>query len=359
MSHRVRVGVVSTSNWADRAHLPALKSHPRADIAAICGRNRVRAEEMANKYDVPRVFTDYREMIERGNLDALIVAVPDDLHYSVTMDALDAGLHVVCEKPLALNVEQARAMYEKAQAARVKHMVFFTWRWMPHFQYLKELVDAGHVGVPLVFHGEFLMGYGWDGEYRWRFDRRRANGVLGDLGSHMIDFARWYMGDISRVSSHLATFASPANTAAALCEPANDSVLLMLEFENGSQGMIHVSVTAHVGERRADRQIRLYGRSGTLESHFGDSGAEIRGVRQDEGPFRVLPVPDRIWGDVDRNYPFGVLTRQPVGDRLFIDAILEDRPLSPSFHDGLKVQEVIEAAVESHTSGRWVSVASG
>ena len=353
------MGVVSTSNWADRAHLPALKSHPRAVVAAICGRNRGRAEEMARKYEIPRVFADYREMIDQGDLDALIIAVPDDLHYSVTMHALGAGLHVVCEKPLALNLEQARAMHEKAEAVGVKHMVFFTWRWMPHFRYLKELVDTGYVGTPLVFHGDFLMGYGWDGQYRWRLDRRRANGVLGDLGSHMIDFARWYMGDISRVSAQLATFAGPPTTASAPSEPANDSVLLMLEFENGSQGMIHVSVTAHVGERRADRQIRLYGRSGTLESHFRDSGAEIRGVRQDEDPFRVLPVPDSIWGDVDRNHPFGVLTRQPVGDRLFIDAILEDRPLSPSFHDGLKVQEVIEAAVESHSRGCCVSVASG
>ncbi len=98
MSQSVRVGVVSTSWWADKMFLPALKSHAQADVVAICGRNRTRAEEMAGKYGVRAVFADYRKMIEQGGLDAVIVGVPDDLHYEVTMQALHAGLHVLCEQ---------------------------------------------------------------------------------------------------------------------------------------------------------------------------------------------------------------------------------------------------------------------
>src|SRR5919201_368833 len=101
MSQPLRVGVVGTSWWADWMHLPSLKGHPHAQIAAICGRDRARADEMARKYDIPRVFTDYRAMTEQGDLQALTVGVPDDLHYAITMDALAAGLHVLCEKPLA------------------------------------------------------------------------------------------------------------------------------------------------------------------------------------------------------------------------------------------------------------------
>ena len=123
MTEKVRVGVIGTSGYADIAHLPRVKSHPGAELAAICGRNRARAEEMAGKYGIPLVFTDYRNMIEKGALDALIVSTPDDLHYPMTMDALDAGLHVLCEKPLALNRTEAKQMYEKAEGAGVKHMV--------------------------------------------------------------------------------------------------------------------------------------------------------------------------------------------------------------------------------------------
>jgi len=146
MSQPLRVGVVGTSWWADWMHLPSLKDHPHAQIAAICGRDRVRADEMAAKYDIPQVFTDYRAMIEQGHLQALIVAVPDDLHYAITMDALAAGLHVLCEKPLASNARQAREMYEKAEAAGVKHMVLFTYRWLPQYQYLRELTTQGYLG---------------------------------------------------------------------------------------------------------------------------------------------------------------------------------------------------------------------
>ena len=125
---KIRVGVVGTSWWADEMHLPSLKSHPRAEVVAICGRDATRANAMAAKYAIAQVFSDYRAMIERANLHALIVSVPDDLHYAVTMAALEAGLHVVCEKPLALNATQARAMYELAEAKRVKHLTYFTWR---------------------------------------------------------------------------------------------------------------------------------------------------------------------------------------------------------------------------------------
>ncbi len=132
MKDRVRVGVIGTSWYADFMHLAALKSHPNAHIAAICGRNRERAEELARKHDIPRAFTDYRAMIDQAGLDAVVVCTPDDLHYPMTMAALDAGLHVLCEKPLALTLTQARAMLAKAESAGVRHMTYFTHRWEPH-----------------------------------------------------------------------------------------------------------------------------------------------------------------------------------------------------------------------------------
>lgn len=362
---QVRVGVVSTSWWADLMFLPSLKSHPRTEITAICGRNRDRAAEMAGKYDIPHVFTDYREMIEQGNLQALVIAAPDDLHYAMTMDALDAGLHVLCEKPLALKAGQAREMYEKAEAVGVKHMVLFTWRWVPHFQYLRSLVEEGYIGRCFHCQFRFLGGDGRDGQYAWRFDRKRANGILGDLGSHMIDFARWYIGDIAKVSAHLATFVDRPGPDDQPLDPANDSALLTVEFVNGAQGFIQVSAVAHVADRLIEQGVVLHGEAGALECDVlfegAEAGATIRGTRHHAERFQTLPVPDYLWGDVNRADSFsaqvlGLFTRQPVGCRLFIDAIIEDRPVSPNFYDGLKVQEVIDAALESHRSGGWVSL---
>ena len=166
MSNNVRIGVVGTSGWTDFMFGPALQSHPRAEWAAVCGRNRSRAEEMAAKYSVPQVFTDYREMIAHGNLNALIVAAPDDQHYEIALHAIAAGLHVLCEKPLALTAQHARAMYEAAEAARVRHTVLFTYRWMPFFRYVRDLIEQGAIGR--CYHCEFryLTGYARQPDYQ-------------------------------------------------------------------------------------------------------------------------------------------------------------------------------------------------
>ncbi len=92
MTEQARIGIVGTSGWSDFLHLPSLKSTPQAALVAICGRNRARAAELAQKYAIPQVFTDYREMLEKGSLEALVVATPDALHYPIVMDALDAIL---------------------------------------------------------------------------------------------------------------------------------------------------------------------------------------------------------------------------------------------------------------------------
>jgi predicted dehydrogenase len=361
MTDQVRVGVIGTSWYADLAHLPRVKSHQCAELKAICGRNRARAEEMAKKYGIPLVFTDYREMIEKGDLDAVIVSTPDDLHYPMTMDALDAGLHVLCEKPFALNRTQAKEMYEKAQAAGVKHMVCFTYRWMPSYRYLKQLVDEGYVGRCFHCRFSYLGGYARAAQYRWKFDRRRGLGALGDLGSHMIDLARWYVGDIVRVSACLNAFVERPGPGGQTLDPANDAAFLAVEFESGALGVIEISTVAHTGDRGQEQQVRLYGQSGTLATDWSFIEGEIRGVRQDEKQWQALSVPDELWDGVDRAQPpimqvSEAFLRQPIGDRLFIDAILQDRPVVPSFYDGLKAQEVIDAALQSHEQGRWVSL---
>ena len=122
-------------------------------------------------------------MISRGKLDALAVVTPEDQHHPMTMAAMDAGLHALCDKALALSADEAKAMYERAEARDLRHLVYFTCRWMPEVRYARELVEQGAVGR--LFHCElrFFGGHGRGNAYRWRFDRRRSNGALSDMGS--------------------------------------------------------------------------------------------------------------------------------------------------------------------------------
>lgn len=360
MSSKVRVGIVGTSGWADFMYLPALQSHPQAEVTAICGRNRDSAEQMAVKYNIPKVFTDYKDMINRGGLDAVLIGAPDNLHYEMTLQSISAGLHVLCDKPLAVTAQEAGEMYQAAETAKVKHMVLFTYRWMPFFRYVHDLIDQGYVGRG--YHAEFryLMGYARQKEYQWRFDQKRANGALGDLGVHMIDLARWLMGDITRVSAHLGVFVDRPGADGGIIDPANDSAFMLIEFATGMHGTIHASVVAHLADRFIQQQVKVYGEAGTLEIDYQyggpEAGATIHVARNEDQQFQTLEVPAIYWGDVSRTDPWEVFTKQSAGCRAFIDAIVEDHPVTPNFYDGYKAQQVIGAAMNSHRLAKWISV---
>ena len=252
-------------------------------------------------------------------------------------------------------------MYEKATAAGVKHMAYFTYRWIAPYRYMHELIDQDYLGRCFDCNLRYLGGHGRAAQYGWRFDGQRSHGILGDLGSHMIDLARWFAGDIARVSAHLATYVERPGANGAILDPANDAAVLAVEFVNGAHGVIQVSAVAHVGDRGQEQHIILHGAGGTLEADYNFQSTEVRGAGQAEEQLQVLPIPDELRGHVDASAPFftqmfQAFGAESIGTRLFIDAIREDRPLSPSFYDGWKAQEVVEAAVESHRTGTWITL---
>lgn len=362
MTETVRFGVIGTSWWTDLIHLPALAADRRVALMAISGRNAERAREVADKYGISAVYTDYRDLIAQADLDAILIATPDDLHCEMTMAALDAGLHVLCEKPLALNASDAKAMYDRAEAAHVHHMAYFTWRWMPHIRYMRELIDQGVLGR--LYHAQlsFIMGGGLSPEYQWRLDRTRANGVLGDLGSHMFDLARYLAGDVTRVSAHLASHVRHTGSDGRPVEPANDSALALLEFAGGAQGGVHVSVVARVADPFFEQEVVLHGEEGSLKAGLTIGGGQQLQLAKGGEPMLPLTIPEHYWEGVDTSLPFfdqfGMLftSSQPIGSRLFVDGILENRPVAPSFYEGWKAQQIIDAAIASNERGCWVAV---
>jgi predicted dehydrogenase len=218
---------------------------------------------------------------------------------------------------------------------------------------MHNLIADGYIGRCYHCNFRFFAGFSRDTRYRWRYDRRRANGCLADLGAHMIDLARWYVGDIARVSAHLTTSVGRDGIDGQPLDPANDSAVMTVAFANGSQGVIHVSAVAHCGTS----MVELHGESGTLSALVTFGGGTVQGARHDEPGIHALPIPDELWGDASPTRSLDVLTQHPVGERAFIDAILADRPVTPNFYDGWKAQEVIEGALTSHRSECWVDLA--
>lgn len=243
-------------------------------------------------------------------------------------------------------------------------MTFFTYRWLPHCRYAHRLLAEGYVGRPRHLQARFFAGYGRAGRYGWRWDAGRAAGMLGDAGSHLIDLARWWVGDVVAVAADVRTFvprAAPTGEAAL----ANDAALLALRFADGAQGSVHVSAVVHTAERGLEQRLTLHGEAGTLEAEtalpFPLVHWRLQGARAADAAFADLPLPADLAGQLDPALPpaerlWAMFRTQPVGDRAFVDAIRSGRPAAPSFYDGWKAQQVIDAALEASRTGRWVTI---
>lgn len=361
MADRTRIGIIGTSWWTSLMYLPALKSHADAEIAAICGRDAERTKALAQQHGIPRVYGDYWEMLSEGGLDGVIVSTPDDQHRAMTLAVIEAGLPVLCEKPMALSGAEAAQMYDAARMADIRHMVMFTWRWQPCFQYLKALVDEGFVGK--LYRAQFSYNSGsWrDDRYEWRRDGARANGILGDVGSHMIDMARWVLGDeIVAVSADAPNLMH--RTALDGRQPNTDAAHLTVRFRGGAQGIIDAMALAHLGDNAFRIVARLDGAEGSIEVLLAPLGSapdmRIRAVRGDDRLVRELQIPERYLAGHDPADALAIYRRNPVGARLFVDAIRGGFQPEPGFDAGLAVQRVIDAALQSHSERRWVDVIS-
>lgn len=357
---KVRLGVIGTSGWTDLIYLGKLKDDPLIEVSAICGRNGERTAAVAAQHGIGSSYTDYRALLAHPGLDGVIIATPDDEHMAMTLDAIREGLHVLCEKPLANSATDARRMLGAAEAAGVKHMVMFTWRWQPHFQYVKAILDEGSLGRIYRAQFSFITSFALDRNYQWRMDPARANGVVGDLGSHMIDIGNWMLGEVAGVSADLGTAWSRDGIAGHEGPTGNDYAHLTLRYASGVQGVVDVTNVSHNGDRLVKHVVRIEAENGALELEHVFTGA-LAGVTLRRfgsgGEPETLTVPDSFYGASNPDDFLDVYATEPVGARGFGRAIRDGTKPSPDFADGVRAQAVVDAALRSNRERRWVEVA--
>jgi levoglucosan dehydrogenase len=368
MSHQatVRVGLVGTSWWAEAMYLPALAEHPIGHITAVCGRDLDRTRGVATKWAIAHAYTDWEAMFDSGQIDAVIIASTNETHHEITMAALDRGLPVLCEKPLGMNIAEARQMADAARQRDVITMVPFTYRFMPTNQYVKRLITDGYVGQPYHLSMRYFAGYARDGAYAWRFDQAKAgSGILGDLGSHWLDMARWFLGEVIAVSAQSDRFVSRApRTDGTAYTQAEDSAVILARFESGASATLQVSAVCWEGTPFGQiHELDLHGSGGTLHAvNDWDHVQEVRGVSAGEGgPARSLSIPDAIWNGaphspVHDTYRY-IFRRTEAMTRGWVTAIAEGRPIEPDLLTGARVQQLVAAAITSAaTDGAWQAV---
>ena len=356
----VRVGVLGTSWWADSMYLPALAAHPDAELVGICGRTAATTRALATQWAIPWASTDSDEFLDPQRLDAVVVATPNDTHEALTMTALDRGLHVLCEKPIATNAAAAERMARRAKETGAITLVPFTYRYMPTNQYVKRLIDDGFVGRAFHLNMRYFTGFARSGEYSWRFDTELAgSGVLGDLGSHWLHVARWLIGEVVEIGCITSRFIEreprPDGTA---YDSGEDSAQITVRFESGAYGTLQMSAVCWEGsDFNQTHHLDLHGSDGTIYAYNDWSTVqEVRGVRANApGPAAVMAIPDEIWGDARRDRVHDTYRDvfrnggAMVGD--WIDAIRDATMCSPDLSEGARVQFLLDLALQSATSG--------
>ncbi|MFT4041071.1 MAG: Gfo/Idh/MocA family oxidoreductase [Thermomicrobiales bacterium] len=347
----IRVGVIGTGFGAS-LHLSALRESPGFVTVAIASRRVDRARAAALDHDIPAHFSDFREMARHPEIDAIIVATPPHLHHPMVIAALEQHKHVLCEKPMARNLAEARDMQRIADRTSAIAMVNNQLRFLPVRVRVAELIREGFIGEPhaasVVVHRSSLNDP-HERPWGWLMEAEKAGGMLGAVGAHYLDALRWWFGEVKAVAGAVSTMVRqrrlPDSSAMARVD-ADDNFAVLLRFMNNALGSIHVSATAgHEG----DEQITLSGAEGTLEVRDG----VLFGARRGDFSLTELPIPDRLQGGI---VPGGHFLVQPTTllMRAWGQAIREGRPVSPSFADGVKTQELLDGALRSSQQGRWI-----
>ncbi len=270
-SERIRYGIVGLGFIAT-LHLDALRrltSYCGVDLILVTGADSD-ADALARfPHALPRSSVDYRDVTRATDVDVVIVAVPNDQHRVVAEDALEAGKYVVCEKPLASNIADARSIHAAAKRSRFEHAVSFVFRTWPTVQLAKQMIMQGDIGEVFAYRGQMVHGHGLDPNYptSWRMDAERSGGGAAvDIGSHAIDLARYLAGEIVDVSALSQTVVRdrPASPSSSTRVPirVDDHTAMLMKFENGATGQI-AATWAACGES-TDVAFEVLGTKGAL-----------------------------------------------------------------------------------------------
>lgn len=359
-SEKIGVGLIGTG-FARSAQAPAFRACDGARLAAVCSGSFENARRVAEEFNIPHACSDYQELIALNDVSLVVVAAPPYLHHPATLAALQAGKHVICEKPMAMNAREAREMTElaasrPAQLALIDHEL----RFNPTRRRMKELIDGGFVGE--INHVTLTIAAGFrhsaQRPWNWWAQKSAGGGLLGALGSHAIDQLHWLCGEIESVCSDVATMvpARRDSTGQMRANETDDYCAFLVRFAprggRTSRGTVLLSALYASGGKN---QMTVAGERGTL---ILDGDETLLGSQGYNTPFEdfslvdraheVAMIPDNLWAR-----SFYHFARETVA------ALQEGRteiPHAATFIDGLKCQQVMDAVLQSQRDGKWVAV---
>jgi predicted dehydrogenase len=337
----VKYGVIGCGAIGQRRHIPECVANPESALLAVADANPTRVEEIAKKYGC-KPYTDYKELLKNKDIDAVVIAGPNSLHAPQTIDALNAGKHVLCEKPMAITREEAKAMMEAAKKNHKFLMIGLNQRLMPPHVKAKEILQSGRLGNVLTFRTAFKHpgpeGWSVDAGKSWFFQKDKAiMGVCGDLGVHKADLMRWLLGqEFTEVGGFVTTLdkRGPDGQLIAL----DDNAYLTMRTEGGVIGSMILSWTNYGVE---ENYTILYCQKGVLSIGTHPEYGVIVDYRNGEREmYKVGEMSTNI-----KQVPSGIIDS-------FTKAISENRQPEIDGMEGYRCLDAILTAMEAAREGK-------
>ena len=363
MPSTIRIAIIGAGAVADYHHVPGIRIDPRAELVAACDPNETLLAQRQKDWGPIRVTTKFEEIAADPSIDAVIICTPNFTHLPITLACLNAGKHVMCEKPLGLNFAEAHEMYRTARDKGLRHMTAFTYRFAPSMRYLRHLITSGRLGSPRHFRSQRFLDWP-ETSWGWRQYKKLAGaGDLFDMTIHRIDYAQDLMGRMASICGSVAQFAPRTkNPDGSACAPSevDDWSALICQFERGGTGVLEGSTLMkgyHYNGFGHD-WAEVNGSEGTAVYQLKEPntilvGQQGQSLQQVEVPAEFL-APKGSPRDPRQGVPSTVFRYDLVWE--FVSAIVEGRDCVPGFDHGASAQAVADAVLESFEKRTWIDI---
>ncbi len=388
MAKTLRVGMIGY-RFMGKAHSNAWRQAPhffplQADVElhTICGRDPVGVETARKQLGWTNASTDWRAVVNSPDIDIVDINTPNDSHAEIAIAAAQAGKHVLCEKPLALNVAECKEMLAAVKKAKVVHMVCHNYRRIPAIALAKKMIEEGAVGEIFHYHARYAQDWIVDPDFPlvWRLQKGvSGSGAHGDINAHIIDLGRYLVGEFKEVCGLMQTFikerpipdqsgkgdglGAKATAQKMGKVTVDDASLFIGRFTNGA--LANLEATRFALGRKNHIEIEVNGSKGSLHFDFEDMN-RLKFFDNTESKSRqgfrdiLVTQPGGVHPYVGQWWPPGHIIGyehtfiHTVAD--FVDACVAGKPVQPTFEDGLRNQRVLEAAEESAKKRQWVKI---
>ena len=375
MRKTVNIGIVGTqfmgrahSNaWMDVGKFYDLPAMPV--MKAACDNVAENLEPFCKRFGWQSREKDWQNLVARDDIDVIDICTSNNVHMPIAVAAAKAGKHLICEKPVAMNADEAKAMLDAAKAAGVLHMVAFNYRRVPAIALAKQIIEEGKIGKVFHFNAVYYQDWLVDPAfpYVWRHDKSVAgSGAHGDMNAHIVDLARFLVGEVEAVCGAEEVFIKerqmPGGSGKGTVT-ADDALFSLARFADGALGSF--MATRFASGRKNYLRFELFGSEGSLLfnlERLNEIQYYTRSEAGREQGFRTILATESDHPYINKWWPPGHIIGwehtfiHEVGD--FLTAVGTNQPIAPNFYDGLRNQQVLDAMQQAAAKKTWIDVAN-